>query len=82
MLVIHFLYLVGITLLNDKRSHYVYVAYLAGRLDHIRDHVYHVMVIGVVEQRSEEWLHLEAILEEVHGGRVYRRRCEVQGSRG
>lgn len=55
---------------------------LAKRLGRIRDHVYVVMVSGVVEQGSEEWLQLEGILGEVHGGQVYHRRCDVQGSRG
>ena len=50
---------------------------LAGRLGRIRDCVYVVMVSVVVEQGFEECRHLEAILGEVHGGRVYRHRRVV-----
>jgi len=32
------------------------------------------MTSGVVAQGIDEWSHLEGILAEVHGGRVYRRR--------
>jgi len=37
------------------------------------------MASGVVPQGSEEWQHLEEVLKEVHGGKVYRRRQNVQG---
>ena len=54
---------------------------LSGRLDHIRDHVYVVMSSGEVQQRSEAWKHLEEVLREVHGEKVYRRRGATQGGR-
>ena len=41
--------------------------------------MYFVMASGVVPQGSEEWQHLEEVLKEVHGGKVYRRRQNVQG---
>jgi len=52
---------------------------LVGILGSIKDHVYSVMVSGVVAQGIDEWSHLEAILAEVYGGQVYRRR---HGGRG
>ena len=54
---------------------------LSGRLDRIRDHVYAVMSSGEVQQRSEAWKHLEEVLREVHGGKVYRRRGATQDGR-
>ena len=39
------------------------------------------MASGVVSQGSEEWQHLEEVLKEVHGGKVYRRRQNFQGDR-
>jgi len=44
---------------------------LAGRLGRIRDHVYVVMSSGVIARGSFEWVHLEDVLREVHGGHVY-----------
>jgi len=52
---------------------------LAGKLGRIKDHFYAVMVSGVVELVSDQ---LEAILGEVHGGQVYRRRRVVGGKGG
>jgi hypothetical protein len=52
---------------------------LPGMLGSTKDHVYSVMVSGAVAQGIDEWSHLEAILAEVHEGRVYRRR---RGGRG
>jgi hypothetical protein len=46
---------------------------LTERLGRIRDHVYVVLVSGVVEQETDEWCYLEVIPREVHGERVYRR---------
>jgi len=46
-----------------------------GRLGRIRDHVLSVMGSGVVESGTAEWENLEAIMQEVHEGLVYRRRC-------
>lgn len=34
-------------------------------------YIYAVMVSGGVEQGTDEWSHLEAIMWEVHGGQVY-----------
>jgi len=55
---------------------------LGGRLDRIRDHVYDVMSSGVVPQGFEALQHLEEVLREVHGGKVYRCRHNVDGDRG
>jgi hypothetical protein len=44
--------------------------------------VYVVMSSGVVSQGSEEWQHLEEVLREVFGGKVYHHRHNVQGGRG
>ena len=55
---------------------------LGGRLGCIRDHVYAVMSSGVVPERSEDWCHLEEVLREVYGGKVYRCRRNVGGRGG
>jgi hypothetical protein len=55
---------------------------LFGRLGHIRDHVYVVMSSGVIAQESPEWVHLEEVVIEGHGGKVYRRRRNVGGGKG
>jgi len=55
---------------------------LGGRLSRIRDHVYVVMTSGVVPRGFEEWQHLEEVLREVHGGKVYRRKRTTEGGRG
>jgi len=47
---------------------------LGGRLDCTRDHVYVVMSSGEVQREAKAWQHLEKVLREVHGGKVYRRR--------
>jgi len=39
------------------------------------------MTNGVVEPGFDPWRHLKSILEEVHGGRVYRLRRVVGGGR-
>jgi len=43
------------------------------RLGHIRDRVLTIMAGGVVEQESTIWESLN--LQEVQGGKTYRRRC-------
>jgi len=55
---------------------------LSRRLGCIRDHIYVVMSSGVIAQGSPEWVHLKEVLREVHGGRVYRCRLNVEGGRG
>jgi len=55
---------------------------LARSLGRIRDHVYVVMSSGVIAQGSPECVHLEVVLTEVYGGRVYHRRHDVEGGRG
>jgi hypothetical protein len=55
---------------------------LCGRLGHIKDHVYVVMSSGVMPQRYPEWVHLEEVLREVHGWKVYCRWRNVRGGRG
>ena len=55
---------------------------LSGRMSRIRDHVYVVMSSGVVPRGSEEWQHLEVVLNEVHDGKVYRRRGATEGGMG
>ena len=55
---------------------------LGGRLGHIRDLVYDVMPSGEVQRGSEAWQHLEEVLREVYGGKVYHRRKAVEGVRG
>ena len=44
---------------------------LSRTLTRIRNHVYVVMSSGVIAQGSAEWVHLEEVLRELHGGRVY-----------
>jgi hypothetical protein len=44
--------------------------------------VYDVMSSGVIVQGSSDWVHLEEVLREVHGGQFYRRRLNVEGGRG
>jgi len=55
---------------------------LSERLGRIRGLVYVVTNNGEVQHESDTWNHLEEVLREVHGGKIYRHGGTTQGGRG